>query len=237
MTGPAVGTDDAAPTGTERDGGRDGAAASDVSHALKSPLQTIVGVADLLHEGAYGALTGEQRSAVARLIRRGRDLQDRLDTVEALLHLDLGGAAGPDTGPPAEPAAVAETATRRLRERAVEAGVDLAADVPAGHPPLRVGQSTLLRLFEIAIRFVLDGTGEGAVLLLRAWPPEAEFGRLGVVTDGVSSRRRGATLELYAIRRILQALGGSTWGGDEGPGLRFRLPLADSAEGGRRGAG
>lgn len=225
---------------------------SEASHALKGPLQTILGIADLLQEGAYGSLSPEQADAVRRLVAGSESLERRLETVVGLVQAGTLGSRG--FGPEAvAPHLPVGSAVRRISRQVAGRGLSLSAEVPEDHPPVRGPGTYLLRLFETVLRFVLPeggGTGQDAVVI-RSWPPEDGEARLGVLSGAVAleeespgawlparEERAGGpgrsptpmTLELYVARRMVEAHGGRILVGSpdrEGrPCVYLSLPLS-----------
>lgn len=229
---------------------------SEASHALKGPLQTVLGIADLLLEGAYGSLTPGQADAVRRVVEGSQSLDRRLETVVGLVQADAfgSGGRGGEAVPPHLPVGAA---VRRISPEASDRGLALSSEVPGDHPALRGPGSYLLRLFETLLRLVLLEVGEGErVVVVRSWPPGDGKARLGVLRGSGGrpgdppgggwppARAVGApadgrpparvTLEAYVARRMVEALGGRIRLDPENDATRFgvyvTLPLYGGAD-------
>jgi PAS domain S-box-containing protein len=61
-----------------------------MSHELRTPLTGILGWAELLHEGDYGALTEEQQEVTARILRSGDHLLTLINDVLDLSSIEAG---------------------------------------------------------------------------------------------------------------------------------------------------
>lgn len=154
---------------------------SSVAHALKGPLQTLVGLADLLQEGKYGELSSEQEAVVARVLEKSEELVRRMDSVVALVDLTLGGGEGGERETPVRPSAVADAATSRLAAEMRERTTTVRNRIPAEYPAVGTGPSRLLRLFQTLVRCVtLEAGTPGGEVTIRSWPPREGRGRFAV---------------------------------------------------------
>lgn len=227
---------------------------SEVSHALRGPLQTIVGSAELLLSGRYGPVVSDQREAVERLIRRSEELDRRIETAVGLLDLELlDGAAGM----PVDPSFVVKEALDRMEAEARDRGVELESDLDGDLPALRGRIGVLRRLFAVSVRFVvLDAASPAVRVRVRSWPPEEGRIRFAVLREGdepgsgagaeaseTSGLAGGAALdettrlELLLARRATAVLRGEmrvVSGNPEGEaGVFLTLPLFGGAQSNR----
>jgi signal transduction histidine kinase len=61
-----------------------------MTHELRTPLNTIIGQTELVSDGTYGAVTEQQRAALARLRRAGSQLRALVDEVLTFSRLETG---------------------------------------------------------------------------------------------------------------------------------------------------
>lgn len=232
---------------------------SEVSHALRGPLQTIVGSAELLLSGRYGPVASDQREAVERLIRRSEELDRRIETAVGLLDLALlDGAAGT----PVDPSVVVEEALERMEAEARDRGVELESDLHGDLPALGGRIGVLRRLFMGSVRLLIVDASPAVRVRVRSWPPEEGSVRFAVLREGDepgggagteasetsglaggAARDETTRLELLLARRATAVLRGEmrvVSGNPEGEdGVFLTLPLYGKAESSRgtRGAG
>jgi signal transduction histidine kinase len=221
---------------------------SNMSHELRSPLNGVLGTAEVLDAEVYGPLTEEQRTAVARIDENGRHLLSLINDV-----LDLSKVEAGKTELALERFSVAGLVrdvsedVRQLVERngnRFVVGVD--GDVTLDGDPRKVRQ-ILLNLLGNAGKFTERGTVElharrdGDDVLLRVsdtgigMTPE-QVGRLFTAFwqgDPASARNYGGTgLGLAISRHYARLMGGDVSAESEaGKGSTFtvRLPLGGAA--------
>lgn len=213
-----------------------------MSHALKGPLQTVLGVADLLVEGRFGPLEEGQRDAMDRLIRRGEELDRRVEAVVALLDLETRDPGRVGDGP-ADASLLLARARERMAARAPEPASTVGVELAGESPSLAGDPGPLLLLFEATLRFLLYDAGDGdavGAVRVRVEGPEAgrvrfEAAREGGLPGG-EPPAAGTTvrLEMLVARRVVEAHGGElrVERDDRGEAVRvvFTLPVSEGAD-------
>jgi signal transduction histidine kinase len=120
-----------------------------ISHRLRTPLNTIFGYGQLLGDPRFGALTPDQRDYADGILEASGQLLDTIDDVTELASLQLDPLHDEGADPPL--AETLELTRQLLDKRAGEAGASLAADLP--DPALRV-QCDAVRLRQIVFNMV-----------------------------------------------------------------------------------
>jgi len=217
---------------------------SNISHELRTPLAHMVGYIDLLKAEALGALSEEQRNAVAVLeksYRRLNSLIDNLlfmafDTTESL-HLETGAV---------DLTNVCDEIIKQNQTKAQTAGIQVSSSLPANCPPVQADVNkiewVLNQLVDNAIKFNQTG---GKVLLnvtldaRRILIAVADTG-IGIANEKIeeifepfhqldsSSTRRagGAGIGLTLAKRIVEAHGSKLQiESHSGRGSRFSFSL------------
>jgi signal transduction histidine kinase len=230
---------------------------ANVSHELRTPLTAIQGYAEAMEEGLMGAVTREQRDALAVVQRNGRRLMGMIEQLLGFSRLEAGVGklelAAFDLGEVAAQVVGSVRAGHGQR-------VDLRLEAPAaGLPPVwgdagRIAQ-VLENLVTNAVKFTPAGA-EVRVRLRRRGQDEVEvevadrgigipaaaqpkiYDRFYQV-DGTSTRGYGGLgLGLAIVREILAAHGrGIALESEEGMGTTFRFSLPCAAAGLAAGAG
>lgn len=221
-----------------------------VSHELRAPLSAILGLAQLVGDGAYGPLGDQQRDALRTIAASGRHLLSLIDDLLDLAKIEAG-REELDLEPvdPAEPCAAA---LELVRPGAHAAGVALAVSLAPGLPALsadrrRVTQ-ILLNLLANALRFTPRGGriglelagapgGEGARFSVWDTGPGVDPARMGGLFRAFAQleggqRRGGTGLGLALVARLVRLHGGSVAmapGDDEGSRFSVTLPLRPPA--------
>ena len=213
---------------------------ANVSHELRSPLTSIRGAAELLHEGVLGPLTDRQGRLVnivtlssGRLLGLVNEILEMSRLRAGLVELDR---------KPLDLERLVSRAVEELYPRAVEAGVTLECE--------RLGANFTYcgdeeRLYQLvinlganAIRFTLGG-GRVIVRVIEAGPEfelQVEDTGVGIPADALPhifdayrqahGQRGGTGLGLAIVRGVADAHGGRvTAESQEGKGSRFTVLL------------
>ncbi len=213
-----------------------------VSHEFRTPLNGILGTADLLGDTR---LDPEQRAYLKALQTSGRALLGLVDEILDLTRVEAGKLELMPA--PFDPARLAEDVAELMAPRAHAKGLDIAAFVAAGMPAKLVGdeeriRQILVNLVGNAVKF----TQSGGVALRVAHQPETglsitvEDTGPGVAPerqeaiflefeqeDASTNRAHGGTgLGLAIVRRLADAMGGAVaLASAPGQGARFTVTL------------
>ena len=197
-----------------------------MSHELRTPLHIIMGYADLLLEGEFGALLPEQANRLQRLAKNAHALLDLINATLDVSRLE-GGRVPLKVRDIHLPDFIAELDTD-LREWLDKPKVRLTCTTAAGLPTLRSDPTKLKVVLKNLVGNALKFTEQGSVDLdVRS----ADGGIVFTVTDtgiGIAPDARsfifepfrqaeaamtrsfgGAGLGLYIVRRLLDMLAGS----------------------------
>jgi signal transduction histidine kinase len=218
---------------------------ANVTHELRTPLQGIIGLSDLVAKGIYGAPTDKQRDAMVELKSSAHRLLGLIDDLLQLATHDAGKRALEltriDLGELLP--AVAASASWILAGKPLRIDLDL-VPLPGIISDRAKLNQIVLNLMSNAIKF----TPDGGSIVLRARPDgdgielEVEDTGIGIApddlervfdefhqVDGSTSRDYGGVgLGLALVRRLLGVLGGTISVRSElGRGSTFRvwLPL------------
>jgi signal transduction histidine kinase len=220
-----------------------------VSHDLKSPLNAILGFAELL---SLEDLSDAQRESLALIETRGRELLALIETILDAARVDSGQLALAPLPRPVS--AVVSEAARKALDLALDYEREIPIEVAEGLPQIPVDPAHLTRSVAVivahALRTAASDPNARHVRLrasLRADPA------LGVVIDvehgsktvppaelealfarQSSSRGRGLTLGLNLARSVIELHGGSVavdGGPDAEPVVHCYLPLEEPKPG------
>ncbi len=224
-----------------------------MSHELRTPLHVILGYADLLLGGEFGALTAEQSETVARLLRRAHELHELVSNTLDVSRIDAGAATLHAVELRA--AAIAAEAAAECARRPGSDAVELVVDVPGDLPPI-LGDATKIKvvlknLVGNALKFTergrvtvsarRDGDGiafdvvDTGIGVDPAVLPEL-FEAFRQADPSPSRRHGGVGLGLYIVRRLLDLVGGRiSVESEPGRGSRFTawIPLVPPPPAGR----
>jgi len=219
---------------------------STISHELRTPMQSVLGYAELLLMGASGPLSAEQDADVRQIVRGGEQMMGLVDGILDLTRIEQGKIVP----------AVAEVDLRAVAEEVVRAALPaaqrlgLALELADGPPAPawtdgRLVRQVLANLVGNAIKFTERGgitvrleragdrwrcsvtdTGIGIPAHLH----EAIFEPFRQVDGSTTRRHSGIGLGLSISRRLVESLGGTiAVESAPGEGATFRLELpADS---------
>jgi signal transduction histidine kinase len=217
-----------------------------IVHDLKTPLTSIIGAMEMMMDGDFGPLTGDQRSALGDAEGRAEDLlgliEDLLEVArleETRLILNVAPIA-----PGALLAEVRHEWEMRLQQEHATAIVELSDDAPV----IRADHALLKRVFSNLVQNSLSHSARAVTLTLGA-RREGEGALFTVADDGVGippeyhdiifrkfeqvktlhiPRVRSSGLGLAFCKLAVEAHGGRIWvksGGDMiGSAFHFWLP-------------
>lgn len=200
---------------------------ANMSHELRTPLNAVIGFSDLMAEERFGPL-GERYAGYARDIRQSG--QHLLEVINDILDLARVEAGKVDLAiEPLAPALVVEGCFRMLRQRAVEAGIQLRNEVPADAPLLHADHQRLRQIIlnlvgnaikfsgggtEVTVRHVDTPRGQGLEIIdqgigMPADRIEAAFEPFSQLHAGFGRRFEGTGLGLPLVRSYMELHGGT----------------------------
>lgn len=212
-----------------------------VSHEFRTPLNGILGMADLLGDTR---LDPEQATYVKALRTSGEALLGLVDDILDFAKVEAGKLELVDA--PFDPAALIEDITELMAPRAQAKGVEISALLGSDVPPRLVGDAErlrqiLLNLVGNAVKFTDDGgvgieadtSGREFVVTIADTGPGIPTERLATIFEefeqgGLTGHREqaGTGLGLAIARRLARAMGGDVEASNrEGGGALFRLLL------------
>lgn len=187
-----------------------------MSHDLKSPLNAVLGFADLL---SLEDLTAAQRESLGMISTRGRELLALIETI-----LDAARVEAHQLELLPQPAAIHELiddAVSRGRELSVDSDARVTVDLDEGLPTLPVDRAYLPRALAVIVAHALRAAELGGVVRVSASRPGAgDKVRIRIEHDPVpararqqdsaaSSRGRFLRLGLSLARSVITLHGGS----------------------------
>ena len=223
---------------------------ANVSHDLRTPLNSVLGYADMLQEGVYGPLNARQQAAEARILAHARHLVSLIDSLldQALLEdnrLELSRL-------PFSPAAVLDEVESIMGVMAQKKGLALITEVDPALPDTLTGDSRRLRqimvnLVENAVKFTEQGqvrvrlypeaarwvievtdTGHGIPAAAQA----TIFDPFQQVDGSTTREKRGVGLGLSIVRQLTALMGGEIHLASQvGQGSTFAVALPLLAQG------
>ena len=214
-----------------------------MSHELRTPIHAVLGYAEMLEDGAFGDLNGEQRDTVQRITDRARD---QFELIAAVLDLSAMEAGRMVLQPsPVCLAGVCADVEREGRKTWADSGLAMCWDVPDDLPELFSDAAkikiVLRNLIGNAVKFTAHGSvtirarraGDGVEVAVSDTGIGIPSGQWDAIfapffqLDGSESRRyEGSGLGLHIVKRLLSLLGGTVSVESEvGRGSTFRIWL------------
>jgi signal transduction histidine kinase/Tfp pilus assembly protein PilN len=218
---------------------------ANVSHDLRTPLNIILGYAEVLEEGMYGEVVGEQRTVIARIVANAKRLLNLINSLLDQAQIE----AGRLTLRASEfaPAALLNEVQGIMSTMAQAKGMELTGEIAPDLPAELVGdvqriQQIMVNLVENAIKFTREGgvhirlylpddarwaieisdTGSGI-------PPEAQkriFEPFRRVDDSPTREQAGVGLGLSIVKQVTTLMGGEVCLSSEiGRGSSFTVLL------------
>jgi signal transduction histidine kinase len=224
---------------------------ANITHELRTPLQGIMGLSDLVAKGIYGDTVERQRQAMADIKQSAKRLHALIDDLLQLAMHDAGKLEVKleqvDVREVVRSAAA--TAQWLLAGKTLDISIDLAADTPSVRTDRTKVNQILINLLSNAIKFTPEGGAitvhvaaatDGVVLEVAdtgVGIPSDAVGRVFdefYQVDGSSVREYGGVgLGLSLVKRLAELLGGTvavTSEVDRGSRFTVRLPLTPPGE-------
>ena len=212
-----------------------------VSHEFRTPLNGILGMADLLTDTGPDA---EQATYVAALRTSGEALLALVDDILDFAKVEAGRLELVEE--PFDPVQLVETVAELMAPRAQAKGIELAAHIAPELPARLVGdrdrlRQILLNLVGNAVKFTEAGgvglslaqVGDRLEITVADTGPgipadrlETIFGEFEQLDHGADIRQAGAGLGLAIVRRLARLMGGEVHAESRlGEGATFRVTL------------
>ena len=219
-----------------------------VSHEFRTPLNGILGMADLLTDTGPDA---EQATYVAALRTSGEALLALVDDILDFAKVEAGKLEL--VAEPFDPAQLVETVAELMAPRAQAKGIELAAHIAPDLPARLVGdrdrlRQILLNLVGNAVKFTEAGgvglslarTGDRLEITVADTGSgipsdrlDTIFGEFEQLDHGAATGQAGTGLGLAIVRRLARLMGGEVRAESrlgEGATFRVTLPLAAAAD-------
>lgn len=230
---------------------------STMSHELRSPLNVIIGYGDLLIEGTFGALNGEQLDVLKASRRKAGQLLDLINATLDLNRLEAGRDPVQRSVFPLVP--LFSEVDLELEDIARSPAVQLRWETPSQIAALHTDRAKLKLVLKNVVSNALKFTPAGHVTVSAAVEPASGDAMLRVRDTGVGiaaddlpwifemfrqgpadrgSGPDGVGLGLYIAKRLVSELGGVIAVQSElGKGSTFEIRLTDSLPASRPEAG
>lgn len=225
-----------------------------MGHTLRSPLNAILGFADILQEGVAGPLSERQRQYVDRIVEAGERQLEIIDNLIELSRFHSGDA--PFQPEPISVERLLERTVSRFKKRADASGVAVLLDSDTGSRKVFVDPDGVERALGNLLSNAIRHMDEGGVVRIAAsnGSPDGEecdpdsvticvadsgegvdkavqeflFDDLDSGEASTARRQQRSGTGLPLARRLLEREGGSIHlvsSGEQGEGSRFRIKL------------
>jgi signal transduction histidine kinase len=214
-----------------------------MSHELRTPLAAMLGYAELLKEGIYGALPDKSTPIVTRIQSNGKHLLGLINTVLDISKIEAGqfklNVSEYAIGDVIETVRVATESLAAAKKLALQ--TNITKDLPRGLGDEQRLTQVLLNLVGNAIKFTDRGevrvtakavNGHFAVSVMDTGPgiPEREqmriFEQFHQVDSSLTKAKGGTGLGLAIAKQIVEMHGGRIWVESTlGRGSTFRMEL------------
>jgi len=195
---------------------------ANMSHDLRSPLNSVLGFSELLMTGIEGELTASQREMVGTIHRTGKDLLQQIDDILDTAKIEAGRMELHRE--PTPPATLISRAIQRARVR-LDRPIDFDTTFAPGLPPAFVDPYRTAQALENVLLFAAEGLQQGTIEIHCDAPTQpsrkSKSDGREVVIRIISPRALAPLAELEQARRGFFRLPGHT-------GLGLGLPIATS---------
>lgn len=190
---------------------------ANMSHDLRSPLNSVIGFSELLSSGIEGELSPDQLEMIGTIHRTGKDLLQQIDDILDTAKIEAGRMELHRE--PTPPATMISRAIQRARVR-VDRPIEFDTVFAPGLPPAFVDPYRTTQALENVLLFAAEGLAQGVIEINCEAQREPHGGRSIVIHIG-SPRALVPLAELEQARRGFFRLPGHT-------GLGLGLPIATS---------
>ena len=190
---------------------------ANMSHDLRSPLNSVLGFSELLTTGIEGQLAPDQLEMVGTIHRTGKDLLQQIDDILDTAKIEAGRMELHRE--PTPPATLISRAIQRARVR-VSNPIEFDTAFGAGLPPAFVDPYRTTQALENVLLFAAEGLQRGTIEIHCEAQRDPQLGR-AIVIRITSPRALVPLAELEQARRGFFRLPGHT-------GLGLGLPIATS---------
>ena len=222
-----------------------------MSHELRTPLNHIMGFTELVASRRVGELTETQAEYLTDALGSSQHLLSLINDILDLAKVEAGSQTLVWSA--VDVAAIIDSGLAVIRQQADEAGIDIAAQVEPGIPPIRGDERKLRQVFYNLVANAVKFTSRGGAVTVRARLGDAKV-RVEVVDTGVgimaadleriflpfeqahadtNQRFKGTGLGLSIARGLVEQHGGRLWAESAGPGqgatFFIELPCPPSA--------
>ncbi|MEM6971510.1 MAG: PAS-domain containing protein [Pseudomonadota bacterium] len=197
-----------------------------ISHRLRTPLNTIFGFGQLLNDPRFGSLTERQREYAAGILEASGQLLDTIDEVTDLASLQPGEAAETMREPTLDE--TVELARTLIEKRAGEAGVTLRTELAGGDVRVACDTGTLRQIAFNMAAGAVQRAAVGSTVRIVTTPPSGD----GVTISVIEQLRDGVELTLDAEQSRSLPPAAAQQGRDTAASLEVTARMVE-AQGGR----
>ncbi len=157
---------------------------ANMSHELRTPLNSVIGFSNILLKNKPGNLTPEDVTYLGRILENGKHLLGLINTILDLSKVEAGRMEVHREA--TDVAALVRDTLAQLQSQVGDRDVTLAADVPAGLPPLAADPSKLKQVLINLVGNALRFTDRGSIrVAVEADPVTRAVARIDVRDTGI----------------------------------------------------
>ena len=191
---------------------------ANMSHDLRSPLNSVIGFSELLTTGIEGELSPDQREMVVAIHQTGRSLLQQIDDILDTAKIEAGRMEL--HAEPTPPATLLSRAIERARPH-LDPQLEIETSFAAGLPPAFADPYRTAQALENVLRFAAEGLSQGHIAMSCSAQREPNDGNHDLVIRVTSPRALGSLEALEQAQRGFVRVPGQS-------GLGLGLPIATS---------